>query len=268
MYSSSSSGDTAGALIGLMFSGVFFIIWLAFLVAVIGGLWKVFIKAGQPGWAAIVPVYNIYILTQIVGRPAWWVLLPFASVIPVLGWIVALGSEIILMNDLSKSYGKDTGFTVGLVLLPPVFIPILGWGQAGYVGPMATGFGLPVTPGGYQSGPGAPGGYQAPYTPPAAPYGQPPAPPAPPAYAPPAPPAPPAYAPPAPPAPPAYAPPAAPQYTPPAPVAEPGPPASAPAQPPVAPPVPPAADAAFTPPTAPAQPAAPEAPTAPESPSE
>lgn len=241
MYSSSSSGDAAGALIGLMFSGVFFVIWLAFIVAVLGGMWKVFTKAGQPGWAALVPIYNIYVLTQIVGRPAWWVVLPFASVIPVVGWIVALGSEIILMNDLSKSYGKDTGFTIGLVILPPVFIPILGWGQAQYVGPMATGFGLPATPGSGGPGTGYSAGPQGGY-----------APPPPPAYTPPAPPAAPqGYEPPAAPA---YAPPAPPAYTPPtpqapveAPAAPPAyTPAAQPAPAPAAPVAPPAPDAAFS----------------------
>jgi hypothetical protein len=226
MYSS-SSGDAGAAIVGLMFSGFFLVLWLGVLILVIGGMWKVFTKAGQPGWAAIVPIYNIYVLTQIVGRPVWWVALPFAAIIPVVGWIVALGADIILLNDLSKSYGKTTGFTVGLVIFPYVFIPMLGWGSAQYLGPMATGFGNPpVAGGGYGGGyaPPAPGGYAPPapggYQPPAAPTYAPPAAPnyTPPA-APPAPPvAPPTYQPPA--APPS-APPAAPTYEPPAPPAPP-----------------------------------------------
>src|SRR5687768_2286834 len=90
--------------------------------------WKVFTKAGQPGWAAIIPIYNIYIMTRIAGKPGiWtlWCLIPFVNIIFVI-W---------LLNMISKSFGKDEGFTVGLVLLGFIFWPILGFGDVKYLGP-------------------------------------------------------------------------------------------------------------------------------------
>ena len=113
-----------------VFSGVFLIVWLAVVVFVIAGMWKMFVKAGQPGWAAIVPIYNIIVLLQIVGRPLWWFIL---LLIPCVNIIFL----IIVMNDLSKSFGQGVGFTIGLVVLSFIFIPILGFGAARYVGPGA-----------------------------------------------------------------------------------------------------------------------------------
>lgn len=115
-----SGGGGIGAII-------FLIIELAIMVAVIAGIWKVFVKAGQPGWAAIVPFYNIYVITQIAGRPAWWIVLFF---IP----IVSLIAAVILMIDVAKAFGKGTGFGIGLALLGIVFFPILGFGDATYQG--------------------------------------------------------------------------------------------------------------------------------------
>jgi len=113
-----------------IFSGVFLIVWLAVVVFVIAGMWKMFVKAGQPGWAAIVPIYNIIVLLQIVGRPLWWVIL---MLIPCVNIIFL----IIVMNDLSKSFGQNIGFTLGLIVLSFIFIPILGFGGARYAGPGA-----------------------------------------------------------------------------------------------------------------------------------
>ena len=106
---------------------------LAFAVFIIAAMWKVFTKAGQPGWAAIIPIYNIYILTRIGGKPGYWTLL---CLIPLVNYIFVIW----LYNMISKSFGKDEGFTVGLVLLGIVFWPILGFGSAIYQGP----FGDPV----------------------------------------------------------------------------------------------------------------------------
>ena len=94
------------------------------LISIIGQ-WKVFEKAGQPGWAAIIPIYNIYIMTKIGGKPGWWtilcLLLPFFVI-----WI---------FNMISKSFGKDEWFTAGLFFLGFIFWPILGFGDAKYEGP-------------------------------------------------------------------------------------------------------------------------------------
>ena len=104
------------------------IFYINLLVVVIAGMWKAFEKAGQPGWACIIPIYNLYIMTKIAGKPGWWVLMFFLP-------IVNLIFIIWLYNMISKSFGKDEGFTVGLVLLGVVFWPILGFGSAKYIGP-------------------------------------------------------------------------------------------------------------------------------------
>ena len=104
--------------------------FLAIAVLVIAGFWKVFVKAGHPGWAAIVPIYNIYILLKIGGRPGWWLLL---FLIPVVSFVIA----IIVAIDVAKSFGKGTGFGVGLAFLGPIFYPILGFGDATYQGAVA-----------------------------------------------------------------------------------------------------------------------------------
>lgn len=111
-------------------AGVGSIVYLIVLVVVIAALWKVFTKAGKPGWAAIVPFYNIIVLLEIVGRPLWWIVL---FLIPFVNIVVAF----ITSFDLAKSFGKGTGFGLGLVFLGPIFLPILGFGSARYQGPSA-----------------------------------------------------------------------------------------------------------------------------------
>lgn len=116
-----SSGGGIGTAIGLL-------LYLAIIVLIIVGMWKTYTKAGQPGWAAIVPIYNTYILLRIVGKPWWWLLLFF---IPIINIVIA----IVVMIGLAKSFGKGIGFAIGLILLSPIFICILGFGKAQYQGP-------------------------------------------------------------------------------------------------------------------------------------
>lgn len=113
-----------------VFGGLFMMFWLAIVVVMIAAIWKVFTKAGQPGWAAIVPIYNVIVLLKIVGRPTWWVVL---LLIPLVNFVVG----ILLCIDLAKSFGQGTGFGIGLLLLAPIFYLILGFGGARYVGPAA-----------------------------------------------------------------------------------------------------------------------------------
>ena len=113
-------------------SPVSIIFGLLVALLLIVAMWKVFTKAGQPGWASIIPIYNIYIWCKIVGRPWWWILL---MLIPFINFIVA----IILCIDLAKSFGKGVGFGIGLALLGIIFFPILGFGSAQYQGPAAGG---------------------------------------------------------------------------------------------------------------------------------
>jgi hypothetical protein len=108
------------------------VVYIAVIVFEIAALWQVFVKAGQPGWKAIIPIYNYYIMLKIVGRPGWWLIL---YIIPIVNFIIL----IIVMLDMAKSFAKGVGFAVGLILLSFIFIPILGFGQAAYVGPAAGG---------------------------------------------------------------------------------------------------------------------------------
>jgi hypothetical protein len=108
------------------------IIALLIGLLVIVAMWKVFTKAGQPGWASIIPIYNIYIWCKIVGRPWWWILL---MLIPFVNFIIL----IILSIDMAKSFGKGVGFGLGLAFLGIIFLPILGFGSAQYQGPSAGG---------------------------------------------------------------------------------------------------------------------------------
>lgn len=122
------SGDNAGGFAAM----IFVLIELAIFVLIIAGAWKMYAKAGQPGWACIIPIFNIFILMKIVGRPWWWLIL---LLVPFLNIIIG----IIINNDLAKSFGRGIGTTLGLIFLPFVFIPILGFGSAQYQGPAAGG---------------------------------------------------------------------------------------------------------------------------------
>ena len=127
--SGNAGAAAAGAAAGII-GVIFLLIYIALIVLVIAGMWKTFAKAGQPGWGAIVPFLNFYFLMKIVGRPGWWILLMFIPFVQVI-----IG--IIVMNDLSKSFGRGVGTTLGLIFLSPIFFCILGFGSAQYQGPVA-----------------------------------------------------------------------------------------------------------------------------------
>jgi len=115
-----------------LFGGVFFIVVLAVAVLVIASMWKVFTKAGQPGWAVIVPIYNMVVLLKIAGKPIWWLILllvPFVNIV----------IHFIVHVSLARSFGKGTGFGVGLALVGFIFFPILGFGDARYQAPQSAG---------------------------------------------------------------------------------------------------------------------------------
>jgi hypothetical protein len=101
------------------------VFWFAIILLMVASLWKVFVKAGEPGWAAIVPIYNLFVLLKIAGKPAWWFIL---MLIPFVNFIVI----IITCIALAQRFGKGTGFGVGLGLLGFVFFPILGFGDSQY----------------------------------------------------------------------------------------------------------------------------------------
>lgn len=113
--------------VGAMY-GALIILGLLIGLVVLIGVWKVFTKAGRPGWAVFVPLYNLIVLLDLNGRPWWWLLL---FLIPILNVVIFF----ITMLDLAKSFGKGIGFAMGLIFLLPIFFMVLGFGRAVYVGP-------------------------------------------------------------------------------------------------------------------------------------
>ena len=104
---------------------VLYVVILTFLVIV--PFWKIFKKAGKPGWASLIPIYNIIVLFQIAKKSPWLTVLMF---IPIVNIIVM----IILTREIARNFGKDIGFTVCLIVLPIVFFPILAYGKSEYTG--------------------------------------------------------------------------------------------------------------------------------------
>ena len=114
-----TSGGAGGA--------VFMLVYLALIILLLASQWKTFAKAGQPGWACIIPVYNVIVLLQIAKKPIWWIILLF---IPFVNIII-----IILVNiAVAENFGKGAGFGLGLVFLPIIFFPILAFSDAKYYG--------------------------------------------------------------------------------------------------------------------------------------
>ena len=125
---STSTGEAAGIFGALM--GMLAVMWLfilAIYVVWIIGMWKVFEKAGREGWKAIIPFYNLYVLTEISGQNGWLFLLIFIPGVGASIW------DILVAIKMAPAYGKDTGFAIGLILLPFIFYLILGFGKDQYV---------------------------------------------------------------------------------------------------------------------------------------
>lgn len=116
----------------MAFGAALMVIMGAISVFLIIAMWFVFEKAGQPGWAAIIPIYNFLILIKVAGKEWWWIFGILLTIIPFVGPILILVWAIMIMHGLSKNFGKEAGFTVGLVLLYPVFLAILAFGSAQY----------------------------------------------------------------------------------------------------------------------------------------
>ena len=108
--------------------GFIFIVYFAIIALMIVAQWKIYTKAGKEGWICLIPIYNIIVLLEIVGKPWWW---QFLFMIPIANFVFMVW----MTNLLSKSFGQSEGFTVGLLLLPIVFFPILGFGDYKYNGP-------------------------------------------------------------------------------------------------------------------------------------
>jgi len=98
---------------------VIFII-LAMVVLIIASFWKLFEKAGKPGWAAIVPIYNTIVMIEIAKKPVWWIVL---MLIPYVGIIWSIW----VLNLFVKAFGKSEGYTIGILFLPFIFLPMLAF---------------------------------------------------------------------------------------------------------------------------------------------
>jgi len=109
-------------------SSIVLICWLAVVVLLIASMWKVFTKAGKPGWAAIIPIYNLIVILQIAGKPIWWF---FLLLIPLVNLVVGIMTYV----AFAKNFGKGVGFALGLIFLGFIFFPILAWGSAQYQAP-------------------------------------------------------------------------------------------------------------------------------------
>jgi hypothetical protein len=128
-----ASADGTGLAI-LATGTMMFMMLLSFgiLVLMIVSMWKIFTKAGEEGWKSIIPFYNTWVLLEISGKPGWWLFLMF---IPFVNIIIL----IIMYNGLSKSFGKGLGYLIGLLLLSPIFFPMLAFGKATYTKPVEGG---------------------------------------------------------------------------------------------------------------------------------
>lgn len=116
-------------------AGIYLIVSLTIVILQVVAMWKIFTKAGEKGWKSIIPIYNIVILFKISGLSPWLIFVYFAAIIPFIGWIAIFALSVYQTNSLAKSFGKDIGYTVGLLLLPTIFYMILGFSSATYVGP-------------------------------------------------------------------------------------------------------------------------------------
>ena len=117
-----TSTDVFGTALG-------YTVLLAWAVLTTAGFWRMLDKAEVPGWTILVPIYGYVKLLHIAGRSGWWMLLAF---VPYLGLL----TYIVLSLDLARAFGRGLRFGIGLLLLPAIFAPILGFGDAEYVGPV------------------------------------------------------------------------------------------------------------------------------------
>lgn len=128
-----------GAALGAAFMAIIFIA-LALVVFELICHWLIYTKAGKPGWACLVPIYNIIVMLEIIGKPWWWLLL---LLIPIVNIVIF----IMMLNLLAKSFGQSVGFTLGLIFLRVIFLAILAFSKdMKYVGPAGLATAPPATP--------------------------------------------------------------------------------------------------------------------------
>lgn len=108
---------------------VYLVVVLVVAVISLVGLWKIFVKAGKPGWGAIIPIYNMYCLFEMSFGTGWLFLLCF---VPCVNAVIM----IIMWIKLAQAFGKGAGYGIGILFLPVVFLPMLGFGDAQFIGPV------------------------------------------------------------------------------------------------------------------------------------
>jgi hypothetical protein len=107
---------------------IFWVIYIAIIALFVIAMWKLFTKAGKPGWASLIPIYNNVVMLEIAGKPLWWVFMLF---IPIVNIVFAF----LILYHFSKAYGKSDGFSIGVALLSFIFLPLLAFSDAKYQGP-------------------------------------------------------------------------------------------------------------------------------------
>lgn len=138
-YNTTTTAGENAAMVGLgIFMVVLLLVGLAASVVMIIAQWKVFEKAGRPGWASLIPFYNLWILAEMAGKPGWWGLVPLAAVVPVVGFVVVFGwmvLYVLICIELAKAFGKEPAFAALLIIVPIVGFPMLAFGDAKYKAP-------------------------------------------------------------------------------------------------------------------------------------
>ena len=127
---SAGTGALLGAMATAMLGSLIFAAIVAIYMIVV--MWKIFEKAGKPGWAALIPIYNTVVLFQICGLNPWLLLL---ALVPVVGYIAIAIIAIISIFRLAKSFGKSVGFGFGMLFLSIIFYSILAFDSSTYLGP-------------------------------------------------------------------------------------------------------------------------------------
>ncbi len=122
-----AASHSAG-IIGAIFGAVFGLIGLVVALIMVASMWKIFTKAGEVGWMSLIPILNLLILLKITGKPVIWILF---LCIPLVNMVFAF----LLAVELAKVFGQGTGFALGMLFLPFIFYPMLGFGSAAYLGP-------------------------------------------------------------------------------------------------------------------------------------
>jgi hypothetical protein len=107
------------------FSGTWLIIEIIWIVLIVAGVWATLVKADKPGWGAIIPFYNAYLIIKMAGRPGWWLILYF---IPFVNIII----NLIVSIDVARNFGHGTGFGILLWLFAPIMFLVLGFGSSTY----------------------------------------------------------------------------------------------------------------------------------------